>query len=80
MPAFLLGLGLGDAPLATDSVGLFALSGFVPMVLVAGVCVATELDGVAGFVAADAGLPGVEFTAGHAPNGLGIGIIMPCCG
>ena len=80
MPAFLLGLGLGDAHLETDPLDLFALSGFAPLVLLAGVRVATELDGVAGFVAADAGLPGVAAAVGHAPNGLGIGIIMPCCG
>lgn len=82
MPAFLLGLGLGDAPLATDPLVLFALSGFVPLVLLAGVRAATVLDGVAGSVATDAGLPGVAVAVavGHAPNGLGIGINMPCCG
>ena len=78
MPAFLLGLGLGDAPLATDPLVLFALSGFVPLVWVAGVHATTELDGVAGMVAADAGLPGVAVAVGHVPNGLGI--IIPCCG
>ena len=82
MPAFLLGLGLGNAPLATDPLVSFALSAFVPLVFLAGVRAATVLDGVSGSVATDVGLPGVAVAVGvgHAPKGLGIGINIPCCG
>lgn len=78
MAVFLLGLGLGEVPLAGAPLDLIAASGFVPLVLEAGVRAGTEFGVFSGLVA-DADLPGVVVEIGHAPNGLGIGIIISCC-